>query len=99
MDFADSLGDCLVAARGAAAEVDRLVLGDDDGLRLQWLETQLASVVLELQNLLVDMETGMSIKDMGFSGGDEFAELIDGFQAEIASLKGQIRGLMLGKGR
>lgn len=61
--------------------------------RLEWLERQLANVVAELQAIFSDIESGSSISDLGFSGDEDFQEMIDDLGNEIAKLKSMIQTL------
>lgn len=61
--------------------------------RLGWLERQLANVVAQLQAIVSDIESGSSISDLGFSGNEDFQEMIDDLGNEIAKLKGMIQTL------
>jgi len=61
--------------------------------RLEWLERQLASAVAQLQAMISDIETGSSIVDLGFSGDEDFQEMVDDLGNEIAKLKGVIQTL------
>lgn len=61
--------------------------------RLGWLERQLANVVAELQAIFSDIESGSSISDLGFSGDEDFQEMIDDLGNEIAKLKSMIQAL------
>lgn len=99
MDFSKTLSDCLDVARSASRDVEDLSADDDrmDVERLHWLETQLANVVAELDAMLADIESGLSIQCMGFSCEGDFEEMIEGFEVEIVSLRGQIRSLLLAR--
>lgn len=100
MDIAKNLGNCLDVARSAVKEMGGLFPdGDDleeDG-RLHWLETQLANVVAEMEALLADIESGLSITSIGFSCDGDVEEMIEGFEVEIASLRAQIRSMLLAR--
>lgn len=87
MDAIKDLERCLDAAND--------VLKDTAGagqynVRLRWLERQMASLVAHLQGLILDMESGLSLKDMGFSGNEDFEEMVQDVEVTIRSLKSQI---------
>jgi hypothetical protein len=96
MDFSKRLNDCLDAAGSASREVDIIPKTDNinDGERLHWLQTQLTNVMTELAAMIADIESGLSIQSMGFSVDGDLEELVEGFEIEISSLKGQIQSLL-----
>lgn len=85
------LADWLKDAQDALGEIAEGVGKGDP--RLPWLEKQLASVVAQLIGIMTDIEAGMSVTDLGFSGNDEFEEMLEGLEVEIVKLKGLIRTL------
>lgn len=99
MDFSKRLNDCLDAAGSASREVDIIPKNDniEEANRLHWLQTQLANVMNELAAMLADIESGLSIQSMGFSVDGDIEELVEGFEIEITSLKGQIQSLLHSK--
>lgn len=58
--------------------------------RVLWLERHLAHLVSQLQALLLDIEAGCSLSDLGFFG-EEGEERIGDLAIEISSLKGMIQ--------
>ena len=99
MDYSKRLNDCLDSAESASREVDAAPNNDKikGGERLHWLQMQLTNVMTELSALLADFESGLSIQAMGFSVDGELEELVEGFEIEISSLKGQITSLLMGR--
>lgn len=90
MDIVECLGQCI----GLAKEVERgaSVVGDHND-RLHWLERQIANLVLQLQGMMVDLESGLSLSDIGYGSESEFAEMLEEVTATIQSLKSQILAL------
>lgn len=91
MSLQENLETCLNAASLVAQDSAGWVCREP--ARLEWLEQQLAGIMLELQLLLLDMESGLSIQNLGFFGEDDFMEMIEDMTISIQSLKGQIRSL------
>lgn len=91
MDIAESIETCLHSA--GLVEQDLVGCNCKDKLLLDWLENQLKAIIISLQILLSDIESGLSIQDSGFFGEDDFSEMIDDMNMSIASLKGKIRNL------
>ncbi len=102
MDITKRLSDCLDVANTASNEIHGITPGESTnfGERLHWLEMQLANVVNEMLALLADMESGISIYNLGFSNDGDLEDILEGFEIEISNLRGQIRSMMMaGKGR
>lgn len=95
MDWAESIEGVLTGAREA---LDGLGEGLVKGERLRWFERQLANVVAQLRAMMADLESGLSVADMGFFGDEEFQDAIDDFGRQIANLRSMIR-IELGVGR
>lgn len=90
------IDDCLESARLvnkklSEAANDQPSKSDESKDLLRWLESQLANVIAELEAMLEDIESGLSV----FSSDAEFEETMDLFEAEIANLKGRILSLIL----
>ncbi|MEM8519532.1 hypothetical protein [Janthinobacterium sp. CAN_S7] len=88
MDWADSIEDVLNTAREA---LDGLGEGNVRNERLHWLERQLANVLTQLGGMMMDLESGLSVADMGYFGDEEFQGEIDDFGRQIANLRSMIR--------
>lgn len=83
---------CLTETLGQAqTAVDELPVGDVKGARVLWLERQLAHIVGQLQAMLVDLESGLSVADLGFFGDQEFQNMVDDLGSQIANLRGMIQ--------
>lgn len=99
MNISKSLCDCLVTARSTENEIIDISsngVGGDAG-QLHWLETQLANIIAEMEAILADVDSGLSIQHIGFSSDADFEEMIEGFEIEINNLKGKIRSLLLAR--
>lgn len=88
MDWADGIEGVLSAAREAQ---EGLGTGDVKGERLRWFERQLANVIAQLQAMMEDLESGLSVVDMGFFGDEEFQDAIEDFGSQIDNLRSLIR--------
>lgn len=86
MELSTSLAERLKKAQEALTDLP----GSPDP-RLLWLERQLVNLVAQLQAMLTDIEAGVSISAMGFSGEEEFQEMLADLDIDIANLKGLIR--------
>lgn len=90
MDPTHSLTKSLGAAQEALADVAGANPHDRAGERLVWLERQLVHLILQLQSFVADLESGMSISNLGFSS-EEFDDMINDLDIEISNLRGLIR--------
>jgi len=66
--------------------------------RLHWLDNQLSALVGQLQGLALDIESGLSIGDLGYSSDDEFYEMLVGIECELRQIQRMIREVK-GRGR
>ena len=83
---------CLTETLGQAqTAMDEVTAGDVRGERLQWLERQLAHIVGQLQALLMDLDAGLSVADLGFFDDEECQEMVADFGRQIANLRGMIQ--------
>ena len=64
---------------------------------MHWLQMQLSSVISELSALLADLESGLSFGEMGLAFEADANELVDGFELEVASLRAQIKSLLMAR--
>lgn len=88
MDWVDAIEGVL---NGAAETLNGLGEGEVKGARLHWFERQLANVVAQLQAMMADLDSGLSVADMGFFGDEEFQDVIDDFGRQIVNLRSMIR--------
>jgi len=88
MDWAESIEEVLNTAREA---LDGIGEGEVRNERLHWLERQLANVLAQLGGMMADLESGLSVADMGFFGDEEFQGEIDDFGRQVANLRSMIR--------
>lgn len=88
MDVSSGLAERLKEAEEA---LDELPDGEVKSERLRWLERQLANVVAQLQAIMADIDSGLSISDLGFFGDEEFEEILDDMGAQIANLRCMIQ--------
>lgn len=72
---------------------DQLTLPKQDGARLIWMEKQLNHIISQLHAMLLDIESGLSIFDIGFESEQDFEEMMNDIEAQIGTLKGQIQTL------
>ena len=90
MDFPQCLNVLLGDAQAAQKILPRAGVGVGDSPRTLWLDRQLAHLVSQLQALLIDIEAGFSLSDLGFSG-QEGEERIGDLATEISTLKGMLQ--------
>lgn len=93
-DVNERLSDCLVCAGTSFGEISASTHNNDDG-RLHWLQMQLSNVISELSAILADIKSGLSFGEMGLAFGSDANELVEGFEREVASLRGQITSLLM----
>lgn len=93
------IGELLVSAKGTAENLSTSPnVGEGaDAQRMLWLTRQMASIVAQLEAMLADMEAGCSLTDLGFSGVEEFEEMVEAARLEIASLQRMIKSLELAR--
>lgn len=60
-------------------------------LRVLWLEGQLRNIELQIMHMLVDLESGFSIEDLGLGSEADFMEAMDELAAEINQLRSLIQ--------
>lgn len=91
MDTCQRLSECLNSAQTVlnGAQKD----GGKDNAPLRWAERQLASIVAQLQAMLLDLEAGLSFADMGFSFDADLVEMIEDMELQVLSLKGRIQSM------
>lgn len=89
MDAIECLGRCIGLAKEVGHGASASVVGDHNA-RLQWLERQMANLILQLQGMMVDLESGLSLSDIGFDGEADFVEMLEEMTITIQNLKGQI---------
>lgn len=97
----DLLYDCLASARKTHADVplaECVVLSEETAQRLHWLERQLNTLVVWLEGLLTDMESGLSLQQAGFDGLTELEEALLDAGCQILALQSMIREVK-GRGR
>ena len=71
--------------------------GDDEAHhRLQWLERQLASLVMQLQGFMLDIETGLTLDNLGYSNEEDFLEMLEYIECEVRQIQRMIKDV---KGR
>lgn len=86
----EMLDKCLQSAQLGVAEI-----GDKgDHPQLAWLERQLAHVIAQMHGMLLDLQSGMSSKDLGFFGDDDLEEMVTEMDILVASLRRQIRAML-----
>lgn len=69
--------------------------GNESNLQTAELEKKLAGVVAQLQKMYLDIDSGLSIGDIGFSNDQDFQDAVDDLVNEIAKLKGLIQTLKI----
>lgn len=94
----DRLYECLGSATkahrdGTASPVSQACdsLDIEKQSRLHWLDTQLSARVAQLQGLALDMESGLSVGNLGYSSDDEFDEMLEDIACEVRQLQRMIR--------
>jgi hypothetical protein len=97
MDLSERISDSLEAAEKTLRELPDPGKGEqqEQQQRIAWLERQLNHLISELQALLADIEAGCSVTDLGFSGEDEFKDMLDTTNAQIANFKAMAHALKL----
>lgn len=90
VDISDLLGGCIAEASGARKMIDR---ESSDDAKIRFLQSQLAHIVADLLSMQVDLDSGMSLSDLGFESESDFCELLDMVSAQVRGLKAQIRAL------
>jgi hypothetical protein len=93
----DKLSESLIQGNEALSIVNELIheQGAEVDQHIAWLQSQLTNIINEMAAMQIDIESGLSIQHLGFSNQDEFEEMLDGFAIEIASLKSQIRSILI----
>lgn len=61
--------------------------------QIDWLERQLTNISDELQAMILDIESGLTIIDIGFFSGGDFEDRMADIQIQISNLKDRIRVL------
>ena len=92
----ERLSDCLDRAGKSFGEVSATAHHNDES-QLHWLQMQLSSVISELSALLADLGSGLSFGEMGLAFETDANELVDGFELEVASLRAQIKSLLMAR--
>ena len=87
MDFLDALEGHWYAA----LEILNESSAEKENPRILHLQRLLRNVVANLQALMIDIEAGRSWSDLGFQNSSDLAEILDGFELEISSLKSMIQ--------
>ena len=67
--------------------------------RIKWIERQLATLVNKLQAMEEDLNSGLSIQDMGFSDYSELQDFLQDLTAQISQLRSLAQSLSKGIGR
>lgn len=88
MELSQCLSGMLEDAQRALSDLPKGAVASSP--RVRWLERHLAHLVNQLQSLILDIEAGCSLSDLGFSG-EEGEERIGDLAVEISSLKGMIQ--------
>lgn len=88
MDWMEVIESVLGEAREAVGQLDDCQV---KGERLHWLERQLVNVVKQLEAMMADLESGLSIADLGFFPGEDIQDALDDFRLQIANLRSMIR--------
>lgn len=66
-------------------------LDQESQRRIQWLEGQLASVISQLQGIALDLESGLSLGDLGYASEDEFYDMLENIDCDVRRLQRAIR--------
>ena len=90
MDVVECLGQCIGLAKEVGCGASVAEVHND---RLHWLERQMANLVLQLQGMMVDLESGLSLSDIGYGSESEFVDMLEEVTATIQNLKSQILAL------
>lgn len=67
--------------------------------QLAWIERQLSGLVGKLQAMLLDLDSGLSIAEMGFFDSEELQDFLQDLATQIAQLKSIAQTLSKGLGQ
>lgn len=90
----DRLLDCVINAVKVRDDVDSQAsqsLDQDNQKRLQWLDKQLEALITQLRGISLDLESGLSLGDLGYLSEDDFSEMLENIECEIRQLHRMIR--------
>jgi hypothetical protein len=58
-----------------------------------WLKSQLKNMIFELEAIKMDMESGVSLKEIGFFTKEDLFERLEEYKTQISNLKSALRNL------
>lgn len=76
---------------GTRVGISEVAESKSTDLRVLWLEGQLRNIELQIMHMLVDLESGFSIEDLGLGSEADFMEAMDELAAEINQLRSLIQ--------
>jgi hypothetical protein len=73
----------------------------DEGarLKLQWIDRQIQALMAKLSAIQQDLESGLSLPEMGFSDASELADWLVDIGVELQHLKAQALAIAQGRAR
>lgn len=83
------LEECLNMATSVNSGLDGAININDE--KLHWLERQLANIMVQLQAMLMDIESGLTTQDIGFFGENDFEDMVEDMKVSISQLREQIQ--------
>lgn len=103
----DTILECIETSLAAAdgvesvihSEVRRGLESPEIQQRVEWIERQLATLVSKLQGMQADLNSGLSIEEMGFTDPEDLQDFLQDLTSQIAQLKSLAQAISKGIGR
>jgi hypothetical protein len=90
----DQIQECVDSAFKVHQDVQETpgtIRDDEEQARLHWLERQLLALIVQLQALITDLESGLSLRDVGYADEQELDEMLEDIDCQIHQLERLIR--------
>ena len=92
----DCVQECLqcvtsIYRESADTPAEVLVRDCDRQRRLSWLNNQLTALMSQLQGIALDLQSGLSIRDLGYSSNDELYETLEDIEREVRQIRVMMR--------
>lgn len=92
MEAAANLEAVLESLQAIRGEMPVSAVTRESGARLDWVKAQLKDLEASMKALLADVESGCSMTEMGFFGG-EFDDMLADIRLQIDNLKTLVRSI------